>query len=292
MLNVLNHGNIVMYADDTTLYVSASTILEVQTKLQSDFNAIGKWIRINKLYLNVEKTKFMIIGSKKRLNLYKNISFFIKYENIDIEKCSSFKCLGIIIDENLLWYNHVDHICRKIFAGLAMLRRVKPFVDEASLKLLYICLIQSQMDYCCEIWGNRFLGQTDKLTKLQKRAARLILNCNMYTSSNELFTRLKWMPFKKRVEYFRCIFVFKCLHNLSADCFQNAFNEISKAHNINTRQSANHDLVIDKCRTEYYKSSLCYDGSILWNNLPQGIKLISNLNSFKLSLKKHFLHHA
>ena len=89
-----------------------------------------------------------------------------------------------------------------------MLIKVKPYVDDISMKLLYTCLIQLQIDYCCEIWRNRFLSHIDKITNLQKRAARMILNCNMYIPSKELFARMKWIPFQERVKYFRCLFVF------------------------------------------------------------------------------------
>ena len=100
------------------------------------------------------------------------------------------------------------------------------------------------------------------------------------------------MPLKKRVEYFRCIFIYKCLNDLSADSFKNVFKVISKVHDINTRQSANHDLVIGKCRTNYYKSALCYDGCVLWNSLPQSVKNVNNLKKFKLTVKRHFLNLA
>lgn len=234
----------------------------------------------------------MIIGSKQRLNHFKNDSITLKYEDICVEQCRIFKCLGIMIDENILWSDHVDYLCRKVFAGLAMLRRVKPYVDDISLKLLYTCLIQSQTDYCCEIWGNRFLSHIDKITKLQKRAARMILNCNMYTPSKELFTRMKWIPFQERVKYFRCIFVFKCLNDLSSDFHKDVFQEVSTQHNFYTRQCTRHDLIIDKCHTEYLKNAISYDGASLWNKLPSNIKQISNVKTFKLALKKYFFHLA
>ena len=52
---------------------------------------------------------------------------------------------------------------KKVFAGLAVLRRIRPFIDDNSLKLLYMSLVQSQMDYCCEIWGNRLNTHTERI---------------------------------------------------------------------------------------------------------------------------------
>ena len=61
----------------------------------------------------------------------------------------------VIIDENLLWHEHVDFLCKKVIASLSMLKRIRNFLDERELLLLYTCLIQSQLDYCCEVWGSR-----------------------------------------------------------------------------------------------------------------------------------------
>ena len=120
----------------------------------------------------------------------------------------------------------------------------------------------------------------------------MILNCNIYTPTKKLFTRIKWIPFQERVRYFRCIFVFKCLNNLSSDFHKDFFKEISNLHNFNTRQSARNDLIVDKCHTEYFKNTISYDGASLWNRLPYNIKQTRNLNTFKLALKKYFLHLA
>ena len=119
------------------------------------------------------------------------------------------------------------------------------------------------MDYCCEIWGNRLQTQTNRIIKLQKRAARIIINCNMHTTSRDLSCRLKWISFNERVHYFRCDFIYKCSHSLSAGYFDNFFKELIEVHKIITKQSVRRDLAIPKCHTEYRRHSVCYDGPFL-----------------------------
>ena len=288
MVNVISHGKVTMYADDTTLYVSGTSLNDIQFKLQEDLIALKNWIQDNRLHLNVGKTKLMILGSKQRLRSLNNDTIYIEYDGNPIERCSSIKCLGVIIDENLLFHDHVDSVCKKVFAGLAVLRRIKPFIDDYTLKLLYMCIVQSQIDYCCEIWGNRLNMHTERITKLQKRAARLILNCNMYTSSKGLFLRLKWLPFKQRVQYFRCLFVYKCINNISSDFYSDVFKPVSEIHQINTRSSSNNNLAVPKCHTEYYTHALCCSGSILWNKLPVEIRQKRSIESFKKMLKQYY----
>ena len=189
IIKVLKEGNVIMYADDTTLYVTGSSLNEMQAKLQNDLNSIHKWILDNKLSLNTDKTKFIVVGSKQKINSCNDSTVSITYDGEIIEQCKSIKCLGVMIDQYLHWHEQVNLVCRKVFAGLAMLKRIRPFVENETLKLLYNCLIQSQIDYCCEIWGNIFNIQTERI-QLQKRAARMILKCSMYTRSKEMFSEL------------------------------------------------------------------------------------------------------
>ena len=155
--------------------------------------------------------------------------------------------------------------------------------------LLYLCLIQSQIDYCCEIWGAHAINQTEHIIKLQKRAARMILCCDFHTPSKEMFSQLKWLPFNDRVTYFKCVFMYKCIHHLSSNFYHDSFVFVSDTHSFNTRHAANLNLIIPRARTEQYKHSIFYSSIFLWNNLPIEIKTSNSLNIFKqkiISLSK------
>ena len=68
---------------------------------------ILKWLNVNKLSLNVEKTKILI---------FDNANFSVKIKlcnNYAIKECKSFKYLGLMIDNNLKFDIHVDYIKRK-----------------------------------------------------------------------------------------------------------------------------------------------------------------------------------
>ena len=79
---------------------------------------------------------------------------------------------------------------------------------------------------------------------------------------------------------------------MSANYFYTSFKEVSLIHNVNTRQSCNHNLAIKKCNTEYYKNSICYRGAMLWNDLPIKIKQSTSLEAFKTSLRQYLFNRA
>ena len=176
---------------------------------------------------------------------------------------------------------------KKVYGSLSMLRRVRPYVDTNTLKILYLCIVQSHLDYCCEIWGLRFHMHTERLLKLQKRAARLILKCSFYTPSKEMFHKLKWLPFNDRVTYFKCVFMYRCINGLSSQFYRNVFKFASNSHSFNTRYAKNDNLITPNVRTEIYKHSLYYSSILLWNSLPVEIKQSQSLSIFKRELKLH-----
>ena len=93
-------------------------------------------------------------------------------------RTKSFECLGVLLDEKLSWEEHIGKICKKVGAGIAVMKRVKPFVPPDSLQMIYNAMTQPYFDYCPPLWGNCCYLFKDKLQKFQNRAARIIAGAN------------------------------------------------------------------------------------------------------------------
>ena len=144
--DVLKHCNVTIYADDTVLSYASKSISEFQSKINSDLRRICEWMQANKLTLNTKKSKFMVIGGHARLS--KIDSIVILANNTPLEQVSSFPYLGLVINQNLTWCDHIDHICSKISKRLGLLRRIKsclPFEARIAFFNSYILPI---FDYC------------------------------------------------------------------------------------------------------------------------------------------------
>ena len=163
-----------MYADDTTLSCSAEdadTLLQV--KMHSDLNKIPTWLKVNKLTLNVKKTKYLLIGSRPKLELLSD-NFTVKVNNIPIERVAVYKSLGVSIDKNLSWKKHIDEISKTMSAGLSVLRRVSRTILFTIRETIYKALIVPCFDCSSCVWGYIGKGLSEKLQKLQNRAARIV----------------------------------------------------------------------------------------------------------------------
>ena len=84
--------NMVMYADDTTLYCNLSNNTN-ENYLSSEPYKISEWLTSNKLSLNAQKTKFMVFHSMQRKVKYPVLTL----NNTIIERVKQFNFLGIIL---------------------------------------------------------------------------------------------------------------------------------------------------------------------------------------------------
>lgn len=106
------------------------------------------------------------------------------------------------------WHNQVGDVMRKIFAKLALLRRLKVFLDPCILNTVYKALIQPHFGYCNLTWFGRFHEDVHKLDVLHKRCARVILGVNSMTPSQQMFNEPKWQTLSDRNNYFVALMVF------------------------------------------------------------------------------------
>ena len=128
----------------------------------------------------------MLIGSRQRLSTLSD-TLELSIDNVPIEQVPSVKSLRIYIDENLTWHSHIDKLCKKIASAIGAIKRVKPFVPQSILLNIYYSLVQSHFDYCSLVWGNCGKTLSNKLQKLQNRAARVITSSNFDVDVDSLF---------------------------------------------------------------------------------------------------------
>ena len=142
-------------------------------------------------------------------------------------------------------------------------------------------------DYGCIIWGRCTTTNINRLVKLQKRAARIILQADFYTPSQSMFSELKWLSFPKRVQYHTYIMMYKVLNGMTPEYITDLFKKTSVAHNRQLRSVGNDMLSIPRTKTSYYDRSFTVGGAQQWNELPINIKHSPSLLSFKNSIKAY-----
>ena len=98
----LNDSTPALFADDTNVTVTDTSIQDIESKLSGELNNLYCWLLANKLILNVSKSEYMIIGSRTRLlRLDTDPHVFINNQIID--RVDNTKTLGVFINENITW---------------------------------------------------------------------------------------------------------------------------------------------------------------------------------------------
>ena len=181
-----------MNADDANLSCYNSDVNVIQTNLEYDMHQIQRWRVNNKMVINTSKSKSMLVCSiQKRAHLPKTTLDVTVYGEM-LETVCNQKILGLIIDNNLNWKPHIDHIHSELYKLIGLLWRNWQVLHFSSKLLFYNSYILPKIDYCLPIWGSASKYMLDKIWRIQKRAIRIICNVSYDTPTAELFKNLNF----------------------------------------------------------------------------------------------------
>ena len=112
--------------------MSNSHLQTLYAQVNKEINNLFTWFCANKLSLNANKTKYILIRPKQKrcdlstLNIYINNMELNRIGHDCEEKAAKF--LGIFIDEYLTWQHHVSHVNSKVARSLFAIKQVKHFL--------------------------------------------------------------------------------------------------------------------------------------------------------------------
>lgn len=282
----MKHCSTDLFADDTTFHINGKTINEIETKLQCDSLEAHTWSKNNKLPINFDKTTSMTVGTRQRLSNCQKLE--INIDNNSIVSVNKQKLLGVYIDENLLWTSHIDYLCSTISSRISLLNQLAKYVPMKIQKIYYQSYILPLLDYGSNTWGTTYKINIDRLNKLQKRAARIILKTDYNTPSTMMFKELGWISVANRCSYNKAVLTYKALNKLTPSYISDLLKPVSENCARQLRSSDNGLLAVPRSRTALYDRSFTCSAPKLWNALPYTIKSAPSLNSFKKCIKEYF----
>ena len=106
--NYLGEASCNMYADDVLIYCSASSSADLNVKLQSSIDAVKNWYDNNLLVVNASKSSTMLITTRQKEAQINVNDFNMHLGNIDLSIVKHCHYLGVEIDKNLNWNEHVN----------------------------------------------------------------------------------------------------------------------------------------------------------------------------------------
>jgi hypothetical protein len=100
----------------------------------------------------------------------KNIEFNYSISNVQLDKKSESRDLGVILDSTLSFIPHITSICNNALSMLVFLKRnTSAFKNIDCLKLLFTTFTGSKLEHCCLIWSPYYDTHIAALEKIQRK---------------------------------------------------------------------------------------------------------------------------
>ena len=219
-----------------------------------------------------------------------NESISITINEHSTESVNTQKHLGITIDKNLTWEQHIDLVCQNVSRKLTLMKLLSKYDNQNSLKQYFNAYVLPVFDFGCVVWGNTTNANMKRLVKLQKRAARIILKADFMTPSEQLFKELNWLPFPNRVQYHTCLTVYKKISGQAPEYISSLFTYVSDHHERQTRSTTLALLHVPRSHSTNFDRAFSVQGPKLWNSLPADIRNNTSINRFKSELKRYLFY--
>ena len=229
-----------IFTDDTSVFYSHSNPNYLQYVMNNELQNFDLWLKSNKLSVNVKKTKYVIFKtSKKKINH----SFLLHYDNETLHQVNSIKFLGVYIDQNLTWKDHINHVSKKISKSIGIIHISLVFIYSIfqNYKVsLYYTLVYPFIAYCNMVWSSTYVTNLNRIYYLQKRVVRAITNSDFRARTAPLFMKLGILDIFQVNSLYIARFMF-CYHNeILPPVFHDLFQCNNQIHSYNTRSANNY----------------------------------------------------
>ena len=225
---VLKHCNHLLYADDSVLYMTGD-IQDCTRKLQDDLSVFKSWCDRNQLTMNIKKTKYVSFGLKSKIRKISNHSLFINENRL--ERVNSYKYLGLTLDMNLNYNNHLENCLRLISHKAYLLNKIRMYIDTNTAIRIYKTMILPILEYGDVIYEGANQKILNDLQTSQNHILRICVQRNRYTSTLLLHQLCNINKLKERRIMHLNLFMFK----------QKSNQQIVNLRNVRTRA---HDSIL------------------------------------------------
>ena len=274
---VFSHLNSVLFADDSTLYITGQNPATMIDNANSDLVMLHKWCVSNRLTINFNKTYFMLFTNRTTGPLPP-----LKFDQHIIKKTNQHKMLGITFDENMTFKTHISSLSNKISRNMSLIYQTKDLMPINVLQVMYNAHVLPHLQYCTPIWCNTYPTHLLSLFRLQKKIIRIITHSDYYEHTQPLFKEMNILKLFDINKLQISIDMYKSINvrNMPASVLLPQYDYPTRARE---------NLRIPQHKLSIFQHSLAYSGPKTWNSVPIYIQQLRTLYLFKKHYKKHII---
>lgn len=120
------------------------------------------------IYFKPNLTEYSTCARKREVTTYLSL----QVNGRKIKQVTSIKFLGVILDENLNWWEHREYLLKKLNQCIGAIKRIKSNLPKSQYKNIYHSLFESHLTYGITVWGGSY--PLDEFFTIQKRCIRML----------------------------------------------------------------------------------------------------------------------
>ena len=269
-----------LFADDTKIFkiITQQGDREV---LQRDLDKLNTWSDNWLLRFHPDKCKVMYIGRRRDSEQQ------YKLRETTLQQADEEKDIGVIIDKDLTFDQHISEKVNKANSMFALLRRTFRYMDTETFVPLYKTLVRTHLDFASAVWSPYKQKHIEQIESVQRRATKQLPGLKGLSYSERL-RKLKLPTLSYRRTRGDMIEVYKILtgkYDKDATHCLKLWKDM--AHRASDRGHSM-KLFPQRARTELRKNTFAIITVQSWNSLPPHVVTAPSLNAFKNRLDKHW----
>ena len=289
-----------MYVDDDSDTVHSADPIRPKNLISQEAGNSASWLTDNRLCVAGEKSKLLVIGTRKLRNQKLLQRMKIQVEGKEIVETDSEKLLGVVINNELTWKNHLygdeenEGLVPQLSKRIGILKKLSTKMSLEKLKLFASGIFYSKLSYCLPVFGNVFgldkyketnsrytsytTSDNNKLQVLQNKLNRLLTGSDRTTSTRELLEKSNSLSIQQMIAFQTVVMTYKILKSRKPTYLSNRIQEKKNSRNQNLIQP-NQSLSISK-------EGFINRGLTLMNMLDVSLRCEPRLDQFKAGLRK------
>ena len=180
-------------------------------------------------------------------------------ENTIIKQVTSTKFLGVNINAENGWKDHINEVTKKISRALGIIRRIRYKLTTKTAMLLYDALILTHITYCNIVWAATYKTALKRIYVIQKRALKVCLErksatypkCQTNSNMNSVFVTSNRLSIYNLNKLQTVKFIYQVINKTAPICLLNILAPLSTIHSHNTRSENRNNLFLRQCRTNF-----------------------------------------
>ena len=301
-------GDSVVYVDDNSDTVSAKDPVVLRNSIENEAGNSAQWLKDNRLCVAGDKSKLLVIGTRKLRSSKLTEKTTIMVDNKEIVETDSEKLLGVVINNELTWKNHLygdadnEGLIQQLSSRIGVMKKMARVMEAKNLQFFASGLFYSKLSYCLPVFGHvlgmekyndrnsRYQSYTTKdnrkLQVLQNNLNRVLLKAKYDTNTEVLLKETKSLSIQQMIAYQTAVLAFKIINTGKPSYIASRMKRIETGLALRDQKGK---IRLEKRRLAITKEGFIHRASIILNNIDEDLRNEDNLKKFKLGMREWVL---